>query len=166
MVTRPTFAEALRAWNAALSQRGLPTDLVWIFDENLCFEKDAAASPAFKLGFQTLFSPPPPDAEKIAYDYFCAFEAPLVFYRIGSARGKSVCLMLCDHWFESKSENDGYQRREDWLIWFRPGGKEDVEEITMPNGALTIRHVRRSPTNSAGNGASCGIARSTISISA
>ena len=83
-----------------------------------------------KLGFQTRFAPPPPDAEHIAYDYFAGFEAPIVFYRIGSSSGKSVCLLLCNVWFLSKAENEGFHRRDDWLISFRPGPKEAVEEIT------------------------------------
>lgn len=130
--TRPTFGEALNAWKATLSQHGLPADLIWIFDENLCYEEDPAARGKLKLGFQTRFAPPPPDAEHIAYDHFAGFEAPIVFYRIGSCRGKSVCLLLCDGWFQSKGENEGFHRREDWLISFRPGGAEPVEEITDP----------------------------------
>ncbi len=127
---RPTFGEALNAWKAALSQRGFPTGLVWTFDENLCFEKDPAAGSNFKLGFQTRFAPPPPEAEQIAYEHFAAFEAPIVFYRIGSWSGKSVCLLLCDEWFKSKGEKEGFIRRDEWLISFRPGGAEEIEEIT------------------------------------
>ena len=41
--TRPTFDEALRAWQGLLKERGFPIDLIWAFDENLCFERDAAA---------------------------------------------------------------------------------------------------------------------------
>jgi hypothetical protein len=127
---RPTFGEAVAAWKAALSQRALPTDLIWIFDENLCYEENPAAPGKLKLGFQTRFAPPPADAEHIAYDYFAGFEAPVVFYRIGSCDGKSVCALLCDVWFQSKGEAEGFHRRDDWLIAFRPGGAEPVEEIT------------------------------------
>jgi hypothetical protein len=127
--TRPAFGESLKAWQAVLSERGLPTDLLWVFDENLCFEEDPASKDKFKLGFQTRFTPPPPDAGQIAYDHFCEFQAPIVFYRIGSCGGKSLCLLLCDDWFRPKGEKDGFIRRDDWLIAFRPGGPEKIEEI-------------------------------------
>src|SRR5215472_9243153 len=93
--TRPPFGEALKAWKTLLGEKGLPSELIWVFDENLCFEKDAAGANAFRLGFQMIFTPPPPDAEKIAYEHFLAFDAPLVWYRLGSHDGKSVCLLLC-----------------------------------------------------------------------
>jgi hypothetical protein len=128
--SRPTFTEVLNAWQAVLAERRLPTELVWIFDENLCFEKDPAGKAGFKLGFQTGMTPPPPDSERLAYHHFCEFEARIVFYRIGSSRGKSVCLLLCDPWFEPKGESDGFLRRDNWLISFRPGAAEEVEEIT------------------------------------
>jgi len=127
---RPPFSEALNEWKNILAQRGLPTDIVWIYDENLCFEKDAKAKDGFKLGFQTQITPPPAEAAKIAFDHFCEFEARVVFYRIGSSRGKSVCLILCDGWFESKGEGEGFIRRDQWLMSFRPGGAEQLEEIT------------------------------------
>jgi hypothetical protein len=73
---------------------------------------------------------PPPDAEHIAYDYFRDFDSPLVFYRIGSCRDKSVCLLLCDDWFAAKNENEGFTRRDDWGLLFRPGPHEELEEIT------------------------------------
>ena len=128
--TRPTFEEALTAWKECLGQRGLPTNLVWIFDENLCFEPDTAKPGGFRLGFQTALTPPPLDAEQIAYDHFCEFDARLVWYRIGSCGGKSVCLLLCDEWFESKAEADGFLRRDNWRMAFRPGTAEEVELIT------------------------------------
>jgi hypothetical protein len=126
---RPTYAAAIGAWENLLAERKLPTDLIWIFDENLCFEKDAGQS-GFKLGYQTRFTPPPPDAEQVAFDYFSDFEARLVFYRIGSSQGKSVCLFLCDHWFEPKGEKDGFVRRDEWLVSFHPGPAGEVEHIT------------------------------------
>jgi hypothetical protein len=128
--TRPPFDEALTAWKALLNQRGLSSDLVWIFDENLCFEKDPAAPGGFRLGFQTAFTPPPPDADHIAYDYFSDFETRLVFYRLGACGGKSICLLLCDEWFEAKTEAAGFVRRDDWLMSFYPGANEQVAEIT------------------------------------
>jgi hypothetical protein len=128
--TRPTFVEALTAWEAVLSQHRFPIDLLWIFDDNLCFEKDPADPAGYQLGFQTRFTPPPADAEQIAYEYFTEFDARIVFYRIGNFQGKSVTLLLCDEWFEPKGEPEGFVRRDDWLISFRPGGPEEIEEIT------------------------------------
>src|SRR5215831_18851209 len=92
--TRPPFSLALNAWKQFLNESRHPTELVWIFDENLCFEKSATEKSGFKLGFQTRFTPPPPDAEHLAFDHFCEFENPVVFYRIGNSRGRSVCLLL------------------------------------------------------------------------
>jgi hypothetical protein len=127
---RPTFDQALTAWKALLQPRGLPTECLWVFDENLCFEKAPAAPGGFKLGFQTALTPPPPDAERLAYGYFADFAARLVFYRLGACRGKSVCILLCDEWFEGRTESEGYMRRDDWLMSFRPGASEDIEEVT------------------------------------
>jgi hypothetical protein len=127
---RPTFAEALNQWKALLGQRHLPTELVWIFDENLCFEKDPAQKSGYKLGFQTQITPPPAEAERIAFDHFSEFEARIVFYRIGSSAGKSACLLLCDEYFEPKGESEGFVRRDNWLISFRPGAAEEIEQVT------------------------------------
>src|SRR5512141_978744 len=91
---RPPFEDALNAWKTLLAQKGLSTKLVWVFDENLCFEKDAAAPNGFRLGFQTAFTPPPAAAESIAYDHFCGCDALLVFYRLGAWQDASVCLLL------------------------------------------------------------------------
>ncbi len=129
-VPRPAFTEAVAAWRAHLVQRGLPTELLWIFDENLCFEKDAAVAGGFRLGFQTVFTPPPPEAAQIGYDYFAEFPAPLVFYRLGSCHGKSVCLMLCDKWFENKGETEGYALWAHWRMLVRAGQPGEVEELT------------------------------------
>jgi hypothetical protein len=128
--TRPTFDEAMKSWKTILGERGFSADLLWIFDENLCFEEDRSGKSEFSLGFQTQITPPPPNSERVAFDYFRDFEARIVFYRIGSARGKSVCLMLCDEWFEPKREADGFIRRDDWLISFHPGADSELEEIT------------------------------------
>jgi hypothetical protein len=128
--TRPTFSEATAEWKKILSERGFPTEIIWVFEENLCFEKDSKDKTKFKLGYQTAITPPPADAEQVAFNHFADFEARLVFYRIGSAHGKSVCLILCDAWFESKREDEGFIRRDDWLISFRPGGADEIEEVT------------------------------------
>jgi len=127
---RPAFDDALTAWTGLLKQRGFPTACVWIFDENLCFEKDAARPGGFRLGFQTAITPPPPGAERVAYEHFAESEARIVFYRIGSSQGKSICLVLCDQWFDAKQEADGFVRRDGWLLSFYPGTATDTEEIT------------------------------------
>jgi len=128
---RPPFEEAARAWKTLLGQRGLPAECLWIFDENLCFEPDTSAgSGGFKLGYQTTITPPPPQAENAAYDEFAGTESRIVFYRLGSSHGKSVCLLLCDDWFETKGEADGFARRDEWWISFRPGPPGEVPEIT------------------------------------
>ncbi len=127
--TRPSLEDAITAWKALLSQRGFPTELVWIFDENLCFETAPAGGSGFRLGFQTSFTPPPPGAERVAYEYFSDFDARLVFYRIGSCRGRSLCLALCDEWFEARKEAEGFVQRDDWLMSFYPGAQAEVEEI-------------------------------------
>lgn len=128
---RPSFEQALHAWKDLLHQRGLAAEPLWIFEENLCYEKDPTSPTGFRLGFQTRFTPPPLNAERIAYDHFTDFGARLVFYQVGSFQGKSVCLMLCDEWFENKGESEGFVRRDEWLASFRPGKPEDqVEEVT------------------------------------
>jgi hypothetical protein len=127
--TRPTFKDALDAWTVLLRQRGLPVQSIWIFDENLCFERDPDKPGGFRLNFQTALTPPPPGAEQIAYRYFREYESPLVFYRIGSNGDKSVCLLLCDDWFDAKGEAEGFSRRDDWGVFFRPGPHEGIEEI-------------------------------------
>ena len=128
-VQRPTYNNALTAWKGVLKDKGLPTDCIWIFDENLCFEKDTANPSGFRLGFQTVLTPPPSGGEQVAYDHFTESDARLVFYRIGSAQGKSVCLLLCDEWFEGKKEADGFIRRDEWLISFYPGNPTEIDEI-------------------------------------
>jgi hypothetical protein len=127
---RPSFEEASLAWQALLRQRGLATELLWIFEENLCFEKDLARPNGFRLGYQTVFTPPPPDAHHIAYDQFREISAPLVWYRVGSSQGKSVCLLLCDPWFNSKIESQEFVNHPQWRTLFRPGTGEELEEIT------------------------------------
>jgi hypothetical protein len=127
---RPTLDEALAAFKALLQQRSLPTEILWVFDENLVFERDSSTTDGFRLGFQTRFSPAPAEAERIAYKHFLTYDCRLVFYRIGSQAGKSVCLLLCDKWFDRKSETDGFVKRDEWLISFRPGPANELELIT------------------------------------
>jgi hypothetical protein len=129
---RPPFEEALAAWKDALKQRGFSTDLVWILEENLCFEREPATSAGVKLGYQTQFTAHPADAAKTTYHHFAEMDARMVFYRLGESGGKSICIQLCDPWFEPKDEAEGYQRRDDWLLSFYPGQKDQIEEITDP----------------------------------
>jgi|SRR5436190_20831475 len=129
---RPPFEEALADWKKLLAAHGFSTDILWILDENLCFERDPNAPGGFKLGFQTQFAPHPPDAAKVTYHHFAEIDARLVFYRLGESRTRSVCVQLCDPWFEPKTEAEGYIRRDDWLASFYPGSNEQLEEITEP----------------------------------
>ena len=115
-----------------MAARRLPVDLLWVFDENLCFEVDPSRPGQFTLAFQTRFSPLPPSADEIAYEHFTEFDFPIVFYRLGTGAGKSICVMLADEWFRNKGDADGFIQRNDWLIAFRPGGAETIEEITDP----------------------------------
>ncbi len=131
---RPPFKDALQSWKDFLKQRNLPTELLWVFDENLCFEKDPAAPGGFKLGLQIAFTPPPQEAERLAYEHFLDFETPIVFYRIGSCRGQSACVILSDTWFQGKDEAAGYYwPKPEWALAFRPGGPNPVEEVTDEN---------------------------------
>jgi hypothetical protein len=127
---RPDFDTALSAWKSLLAGRKLPDNCLWIFEENLCFEKAPEAPGGFRLGFQTRFTPPPAEAERLAYDYFAEMEPWLVFYRVGTNAGRSICLLLCDEWFNPKGEAEGFIRRDEWGISFRPGLAETIEEIT------------------------------------
>jgi len=129
---RPPFEHALAYWQKLLAERGLPSDILWILDENLCFERDANAPGGFKLGFQTDFTPHPSDAAKVTYHHFAEMDARLVFYRLGTNRGRSVCVQLCDSWFEPRNESEGYIRRDEWLASFYPGAHEQIEEVTDP----------------------------------
>jgi hypothetical protein len=130
--TRPTFDDANRAWKQFLQERNLPADLIWIFGDNLCFEEAAGQPGGFRLSYQTVFTPAPAEAEQIAYAYFADFEEPLVFYRLGSSGGKSVCLLLCDKWFQAKSEAEGFWHKPEARLCFRPGGPEQIDEVTAP----------------------------------
>jgi len=130
---RPPFEDALEAWKALLKQSRHPNDILWILSENLCFEKDPAATAGIKFGFQTQFSPNPPDSAKVTYHHFAETDERLVFYRLGTSQGRSVCILLCDEWFENRGEAEGYFRKDDWLISFYPGGQNELEEITDEN---------------------------------
>jgi hypothetical protein len=127
---RPPFEEALADWKKLLTTRGVSTDLLWILDENLVFERDGQAPGGVRLGFQTRFTPHPDDSAKVTYHHFAEMDARLVFYRLGGSQGRSICVQLCDPWFEPKQEAEGYFRRDDWLLSFYPGGNDEIEEIT------------------------------------
>ncbi len=99
-----------------------------MYDENLCLEPDPADPEGLRLAFQTTFTPAPPGAEQITFRHFSGCEAPMVFYRAGSASGKSVCLMLCDRWFERKVTDPEYVWHEDWGLAFRAGPREELPE--------------------------------------
>lgn len=129
---RPPFEDALSAWKELLSEHEYSADILWVLDENLCFEKDPAAAGGVKLGIQTQFTPQPSDSAKVVYHHFAETDSRLVFYRLGTSGGRSVCILLCDEWLEGKSENEGYLRRDEWLISFYPGGSEEIEEVTDP----------------------------------
>jgi hypothetical protein len=127
---RPPFEDVLSDWKALLAKRNFSTDIVWILDENLCFEKDPGAAAGVKLGFQTQFTPQLADAAKVTYHHFAEMDARLVFYRLGENDGRSICIQLCDPWLEPKNEGEGYIRRDEWLVSFYPGRSEEIEEIT------------------------------------
>jgi len=141
---RPPFEDALDAWKNLLAKRGFSTELVWILDENLCFEKDPTTPAGVKLGFQTQFTPHPNDAAKVTYHHFAELNARLVFYRLGTNQGRTICIQLCDPWFEPKTEHEGYIRRDEWLISLYPGANEEIEEITDPK-RWQLRVVRGRP---------------------
>jgi hypothetical protein len=139
--TRPTLAQVLDAWKNVLAERGFATDLTWIFEENLCFEKSKAEPGGFHFGFQTKFTPPSEDALEIAFDHFSETGARMVFYRLGDAPGKSICILLCDPWFENKNDAEGFLRRDEWKMSFFPGQGDGIEEVT--DLTRWLRRVKR-----------------------
>ena len=141
-MTRPNLREALAAWQESLAARKLPAETLWIFSENLCFEPSRVTPGSLRVGFQTRFTPPADDALEIAYDQFAETGARMVFYRLGSCARGSVCLLLCDPWFDPRDERDGFTRRDDWGISFFTGVAGDVEEIT--DLTRWLRRVKRN----------------------
>jgi hypothetical protein len=139
--TRPNLKVALDAWKRLLAERGFATDITWIFEENLCFEKLQVEPGGFHFGFQTKFTPPPEDALEIAFDQFSETDARLVFYRLGDVPGKSICTLLCDEWFENKDGAEGFVRRDEWKISFHPGHADQIDEIT--DLTRWLRRVKR-----------------------
>jgi hypothetical protein len=142
---RPALTEALDAWKQLLTARGFATDTRWLFEENLCFEKSRVpqGGSGYHLGFQTRFTPPPEDALDIAFDHFCETDKRIVFYRLGQSTGKSLCVLLSDPWFETKSEADGFLRRDEWRVSFHPGQKDEIEEIAdLGRWLRRVKHGR------------------------
>ena len=144
-ITRPPLAEALAAWQERLAARNLPTQCVWIFAENLCIEPSRATPGSFRIGFQTKFTSPSEDALDIAYDIFGETDAPLIFYRLGSCERGSVCILLCDSWFENKAAGDGFETNQGWGISFYPGQPGEIEEITDLTRWLRREQGTRNP---------------------
>lgn len=141
--TRPALDEAVETWKNCLTRHALPTEPLWVFSENLCIERSPSVPGSYRLGFQTKFTPPDEDAMDIAYDHFCDTAARIVFYRLGSTGQKSVCMLLCDPWFEEKKALDGFERRDDWGISFRPGHVGEIEEITeLTRWVRRVKHDR------------------------
>jgi hypothetical protein len=126
--TRPNLATALAAWRECLTKAGLPAELTWIFAENLCLEA-AGAPDSYRIGFQTRFTPPDDDALEIAYDIFSETNSHIVFYRLGTANKKSVCILLCDPWLDKRGEHEGFIVNRDWRVSFRPGKGGEIEEV-------------------------------------
>jgi hypothetical protein len=135
--TRPNLADALAAWQKLLAERGFATNLLWIFEENLCFEKKPDVPGGIHIGFQTRFSPVPQESLDIAYEHFCEADARIVFYRLGESKGRSVCILLGDPWFNDKKDSDGYVRRDEWGVSFFPGQKIEIEEVSAGNVRCT-----------------------------
>lgn len=140
-VTRPALSEALAAWEKVLAERGHATNLLWIFEENLCFEKKPEVPGGIHIGFQTRFSPVPEESLDIAYEHFCESDARIVFYRLGENQGRSVCILLGDPWFDEKKEDDGFMLQNQWGMSFHPGLKIEIEEVT--DMRRWIRRLRR-----------------------
>jgi len=129
-ITRPPFQQALAAWQQCLRARDLPDQILWVFAENLCLENSRVTPGSVRLGFQTRFTPPADDALEIAYDIFSESNARLVFYRLGSCPRGSICILLCDAWFENRDEREGFKRHDEWGISFFPGVAGEIEEVT------------------------------------
>ena len=142
-LSRPPLEVVLAAWKECLEGQGLPSTSQWIFAENICIEPSMAAPGSFRVGYQTRFTPPDEDALEIAYDHFCETPARIVLYRLGSANQKSVCVLLCDPWFEGKTARDGFILRDEWKISLRPGHPGEIEEVTdLKRWVRRVKHDR------------------------
>lgn len=126
---RPFFFDALKEWTTLLEQHGLPTEILWLLDENLVFEQDPARPNGVRIGFQTKFTARPSELAERTYGFFSDFEARMVFYCLGTSKGRAVCMILCDPVFESRGPEDGFIRKDEWLLSFHPGPAKEIEEI-------------------------------------
>lgn len=126
---RPCFFDALIEWRQMLVEHGLPSDILWILDENLVFERDPSRPSGLRLGYQTQFTATPPELAERTYAFFSDFDARIVFYCLGTSRGRSVCMILCDPVFETRGAEEGFIRKDEWLISFHPGPGKEIEEI-------------------------------------
>ncbi len=70
------------------------------------------------------------EALDIAYDFFSETPGRVVFYRLGGIPDKSVCVLLCDSWFDKMDASEGYVRRDDWGVSFYPGLDDQTKEVT------------------------------------
>jgi hypothetical protein len=82
VIARPRLHDALAAWKKLLADRGLAPNLLWILEEDLCFEKKPEVPGGIHIGFQTRFSSVPQEALEIAYEHFCESDSRIVFYRL------------------------------------------------------------------------------------
>jgi len=100
------FAEALKAWqNHCLPNAAFRPDCVWIFDENLCFERDPARAGEFQARIPDTVHSPRLTRRRLLNEHFCGIASRLVFYRIGNvARGIRLSGALRP-WFEPKGES-------------------------------------------------------------
>jgi hypothetical protein len=140
-LSRPTLSAALETWKKTLAERGHATNVIWIFEENLCIERSRLDKGGFHFGFQTKFSAIPDDALEIAYDQFCLTDAPIVFYRLGGVPRHSICMLLCDPWFEGRGESEGFIPHDESRLSFHPGQDDHIEEVT--DLTRWLRRVRR-----------------------
>lgn len=139
-ITRPSLNAALSAWRECLTRANVPSEPLWVFAENLILEPGANPE-SFRVGFQTKFTPPDDDALDIAYEIFSETDARVVFYRLGTAGKKSVCILLCDPWLDKRDAANGFILRDDWKISFRPGTAGDIEEIS--DLTRWVRRIKR-----------------------
>ena len=146
-VSLPNLSTALDAWKKLLAERKLSTDLLWIFEENLCFERKADVPGGVHIGFQTRFSPVPQESIEIAYEHFCESETPIVFYRLGESKGRSVCILLGDAWFDDKKESDDFIKQAKWGISFHPGQKIEIEEVSGEEVAAIVANSYAAPAS-------------------
>ena len=127
-VIGPPFDEALSAWTSFLAEQGLPTELSWVFDENVV-RVPVEGTLYFTPSFQVELDAPQPEYARIAYEYFAATPWPVVFRAVGTSASKCLCMILCDDWFEGDDEDLGVRYRKPWHMYFDAGSGEEVGEV-------------------------------------